>query len=146
MPRKLINEFIIPKCTGKAFTINKGQVLRVIAHEGKQVADIRFLNMNNFKEQFVARHSIALNALQGLGKMNKIIKLYSKPPWENVMLTVIDDKVGVHLMAGQCSSKVWEFWGIKGHRNCCDNFDACLKDYGLSMEDQDSSGAFNVFL
>ena len=45
--RRVVEEFIIPKCSSKAFVVKKGQVVRVIAHEGKQVADIRFLNVHD---------------------------------------------------------------------------------------------------
>lgn len=94
--RRLVEEFVIPKCSSKAFLLTKGQVLRVIAHEGKQVADLRFLNAHDYREQFAAWNSLSLNSIEGIGGLKRIKKLYSKPPWQNVMLTVIDDKVGDH--------------------------------------------------
>jgi len=147
MPYKIIDEFVIPKCTGKAFIVKKGQAIRVIAHEGKQVADIAFLNAHNYKEQFAARHSMMLNNAEGLGSLERITKLYSKPPWENIMLTVTDDKVGAHVLGGHCSEKTWELESHQpGHRSCSDNFDECLREFGLSLEDMDSCGVFNVFM
>ncbi len=108
-------------------------MLRVMAQEGKQVADIAFLNAHNYKEQFAARYSVSLNTFEGLGNLERITKLYSKPPWENVMLTVIDDKVGVHLPGIHCSRKTWELeLHQPGHRSCSDNFDECLREFGLS--------------
>ena len=56
--RKEVEDFIIPKNSSRAFMLKKGQVLRVIAHEGKQVADIRFLNAHDYREQFAAYNSI----------------------------------------------------------------------------------------
>jgi len=41
--RKILNEFVIPKCTGKGFIVKKGEVLRIIDHAGPQVADVIFL-------------------------------------------------------------------------------------------------------
>ncbi|GAI27711.1 unnamed protein product [marine sediment metagenome] len=147
MTRKIADEFVIPKCTGKAFIVKKGQVLRVIAHEGKQVADIIFLNAHNYKEQFAARHSVAVNVAEGLGNAGRITKLYSKPPWENVMLTVIDDKVSVHHLAGHCTRKLWEVeCNQPYHRSCSDNFEECLEVFGIRLEDLDSCGVFNVFM
>ncbi len=147
MSRRIVDEFVIPKCTGKAFVVKKGQVLRVIAHEGKQVADIAFLNAYNYKEQFAARHSMMLNNAEGLGSFERITKLYSKPPWENVMLTVTNDKIGTHVLGGHCTTKTWEMESHQpGHRSCSDNFDECLKNFGLSLEDMDSCGVFNVFM
>ena len=144
--RRLVEEFIIPRCSSRAFLLKKGQGVRVIAHEGKQVADIRFLNAHDYREQFSASLSISLNTLEGIGGRNKIKKLYSKPPWQNVMLTVIDDKVGKHMPGTQCTPKHYELMGQKGHLSCADLFDECLKPYNLSMRDLDSTGVFNVFM
>lgn len=144
--RRLVEEFVIPKCSSKAFLVKKGQVLRVIAHEGKQVADIRFLNAHDYREQFSALNSISLNSMEGIGGRKKLKKLYSKPPWQNVMLTVIDDKVGVHVPGSQCIPKNYELMGKPGHLSCADLFDECLKPYHLSMQDLDSASVFNAFM
>jgi uncharacterized protein YcgI (DUF1989 family) len=144
--RRLVEEFVIPRCSSRAFLLKKGQVLRVIAHEGKQVADIRFLNAHDYREQFSAVNSISLNSIEGIGGRKKLKKLYSKPPWQNVMLTVIDDKVGDHFPASQCLPKTYELMGKPGHLSCADLFDECLKPYNLSMRDLDSGGVFNVFM
>ena len=144
--RRLVGEFVIPKCSSGAFLLKKGQVLRIIAHEGKQVADVRFLNANDYGEQFSATNSISLNAIEGIGGRKKIKKLYSRPPWQNVMLTVIDDKVGIHFPGSQCLPKSYELMGEPGHLSCADLFDECLKPYHLSMKDLDSAGVFNVFM
>ncbi len=78
--RRVVEEFIIPKCSSKAFVVKKGQVVRVIAHEGKQVADIRFLNVHDSREQFVSWLSCSLNIKEGIGGMKRLKKLYSKLP------------------------------------------------------------------
>ena len=143
--RRLVEEFIIPKCSARAFIVRKGQVLRVIAHEGKQVADIKFLNAHDYKEQFAACWSTCA-LFQGGQK--RIKELYSKPPWERVMLTVIDDKVGNHYFDGSCSPKLMEFSPdlVEGDKSCVDLFAECLRPYGLSLADLDSAGTFNVFM
>lgn len=145
-PRRVVEEFIIPKCSSKAFVVKKGQVLRVIAHEGKQVADIRFLSEHDPREQFSSWLSVTLNMREGVGGMKRLKKLYSKLPWQNVMLTVIDDKVGHHLFSGQCIPKFYEMNGQPGHASCAVLFDECLKPYHLSMRDLDSASVFNVFM
>jgi uncharacterized protein YcgI (DUF1989 family) len=143
--RRLVEEFVIPKCSGKAFIVKKGQILRVIAHEGKQVADIKFLNAHHYKEQFAACWSTC--ALFH-GGQKRITELYSKPPWERVMLTVIDDKVGDHFFSGSCSPKIMEFEPdlVEGDKSCVDLFAECLRPYGVSLADLDSDGTFNVFM
>ena len=144
--QKVVGEFIIPRCSSRAFLLKKGQVLKVIAHEGKQVADIRFFNANDYGEQFSAANSISLNAIEGIGGRKKLKKLYSRPPWQNVMLTVIDDTAGEHLPGSQCFQKSYELMGQPGHLSCADLFDECLKPYALSMKDLDSGGVFNAFM
>ena len=144
--REVVEEFVVPRCSSKAFLLKAGQVLRVIAHEGKQVADIRFLNAHDYREQFAAYNSISLNAVENIGGWKKIKKLYSRPPWQNVMLTVVDDKVGQHLMGAQCTPRMYEILGQAGHLSCADLFEQCLEPYQLSFRDLDSAGVFNVFM
>lgn len=129
--------------------LGKGQLLRVTAHEGKQVADIKFLNANDYREQFSAWWSSSLNSDEGIGGVKRIKKLYSKPPWERVMLTVIDDKVGDHLFNGSCSPRVVELKPEQapvGGKTCVELFAECLKPYGITLADLDSAGTFNVFM
>ena len=38
MAWKVVQDLIVPRCTGKTLRVNKGQVFRVIEYEGKQVA------------------------------------------------------------------------------------------------------------
>ena len=144
--QKILNEFVIPKCTGKGFMVRQGEVLRIIDHVGPQVADVIFLNARNYKEQFSAGWSVFLNSIEGIGGFKKIKKLYSKRPWENVMLTVIDDKVGVHVFGGHCTKTYYELLNHSGHRSCSDNFQDAVRSFGLTLEDLDSSGVFNVFM
>ena len=143
---KLVEEFVIPRRSSKAFVVKKGQVLRVTAHEGKQVADIRFLNAHDYKEQFAARWSIPLNSIQKIGGYKKLKQLWSKVPYDNVMLTVIDDKVGDHNFGCQCSPIFVKLKGAPGDLTCAELFDKCLEPYGLSMKDLDSAGVFNLFM
>lgn len=144
--RKLIEEFIIPKCSSKAFILKKGQVLRIVAYEGKQVADVRFINAKDYREQFSGTLSSAWNSRRGIGGVHRLKNLYSKWPWGNLMLTVIDDKVGDHWFSIQCTKESYEFIGQPDHINCADLFDECLQPYHLSMRDLESDGVFNVFM
>lgn len=145
--RELVEEFVTPKASARAFILRKRQVLRITAHEGKQVADVKFLNAHDYQEQFAAVWSIFPNSLEGIGGVRRLQKLYSKPPWERVMLTVVDDKVGDHLFNGSCSPGIAErFPGTPVGATCMDLFAEVLRPYGLSMADLDSAGTFNVFM
>jgi len=145
MSSKVINEFIIPKCTGKAFRVDKGQVFRVIEEEGKQVAGLIFLNAHNYKEQFMAEYSGGLNYFSGVGSHYRLSKLYSKIPYENVMLTVTNNKVGDHFLGTHCTRTTMEILMEPGHRSCSDNFADALGEFGLELEDIYSPSVFNAF-
>jgi len=146
--RRLIEEFVIRKCSAKAFLLKKGQALRVIAHEGKQVADLKFFNAHDYREQFASHWSEGINGVQGIGGARKLTKLYSKPPWERAMLTVIDDKVGDHFPNGSCSERILQYDPdlIEGDKTCMDLFAEILRPYGISLVDLDSAGTYNVFM
>lgn len=144
---KVINEFIIPRCSGKAFRVNKDQVFRVIEHEGKQVAGLIFLNAHNYKEQFMAEFSGGLNYFHpsAMGSHYRLSKLYSKVPYENVMLTVTDNKIGDHFLGPHCTKTMMDIWKVPGHRSCSDNFSDALEEFGLALEDIYSPSVFNAF-
>ena len=147
MPSKVIHDFVIPKCAGKAFKVNKGEMFRVIEHEGKQVASLMFFNAHNYKEQFMAEFSGGLNYFHPshLGSHYRLSKLYSKVPYENVMLTVTDNKIGDHFLGTHCTRTMMEIWKAPDHRSCSDNFTDALKEFGLALEDIYSPSVFNAF-
>ena len=150
MAEKIIHEFVIPKSTGKAFRVNKGQVFRVVEHEGKQVASLMFFNANNYKEQFMAEFSGGLNYFQppdlgSVGSHYRLGELYSKVPYENVMLTVTDNKIGDHFLGTHCTKTTMEVLQVPGHRSCSDNFSDALCEFGLQLEDIYSPSVLNAF-
>jgi len=156
MTLKVVQDVVVPRCTGKTMRVNKGQVFRVIEHEGKQVVDLTFLNAQNYKEHFAAEFSAVLNSLQGIGGYYRLTKLYSKPPYENVMATVIDDKVGNgsrggeragHFMLCHCSKRLVEHLGAPpGVRTCSDNFADAFREIGLEQADTYDETIFNVWM
>jgi len=153
MPRKVVEEFVIPAGKGKAFIVKKGQVLRVIDHMGPQVASVAFFNARNHHEQCSSRWSAFLNDIEDTGGpkrgikggLKRFVKVYSKVPWENVMLTVVDDTVGVHFPGSHCSKKAREIMKLKG-RTCSDNLAECLEEFGLVPENVDSASVLSVFM
>ena len=145
--RSIIEDFIIPATYGRAFIVKKGQILRIIEVEGPQMVDATFLNASDLKEVFHAGMTAAVNMIDGEGTLYKVKKLYSKPPRDNVMLTVVDDPVGVHLAwnGGRCSRKFYaERAGVSNHRSCQDNLAEALAPYGLSEDDVPD--VFNAFM
>jgi hypothetical protein len=155
MAWNVVQDLVVPKSSGKTMRVNKGQVFRVVAHEGKQVVDLTFLNAHNFKEHFAAEHSAVLNSMQGMGGYYRLTRLYSKPPFENVMATVIDDKVGSgarggdragHFLMCHCSNRLLEHLGFPETRTCSDNFADAFREIGLKQEDTYDETIFNVWM
>jgi len=156
MALKVVRDIVVPRCTGKTMRVDRGQIFRVIEHEGKQVVDLTFLNAENYKEQFAAESSAVLNSLQGIGGYYRLSKLYSKPPYENVMATVVDDKVGDgarggeragHFMLCHCSKRLVEHLGAPpGVRTCSDNFADAFREIGLQQSDTYDESIFNVWM
>ena len=151
--RSVVEELVIERATSNAFHLNKGQVLRITAHEGKQVADVRFINAHNYKEQVNAQWSACLNSERPsddiVGGNHRVQELYSKPPWERVMLRVVADTVGRHLFNGACSPRVRELMPGDEYLNdttCSELFGECLEPYGIAVEDLEGSGTLGVFM
>ena len=144
---ELFDEFIMQKCTGKAFVVKQGQSFRVIEIEGKQVASLIFFNAHNYKEQFMAEFSGGLNYFhpEHLGSHYRATKLYSKVPYENEMLSLTDNKIGDHFLGPPCTKTIMETLGEPDHRSCSDNFVDALKEFDIKLEDIYSPSAFNAF-
>jgi len=156
MSERVVQDLVIPKCRGASIRLKRGQVLRVIAHEGKQVLDLNFLNAQNYREHFSAELSAVLNCLEGLGGYYRLTKLYSKPPYENLLATVIDDIVGSgarggergghYIDDGHCTKRLLEFMGFPGDRTCSDNFAEAFAQLDLRQEDTFDTTIFNVWM
>jgi uncharacterized protein len=153
--RSIAEEFIVPASHGRGCIVKKGQVLRISLVEGKQVADVSFLNADNPREGFHVGQTLALNMLEGSGNLQRVSKLYSRPPYENVMLTVVDDPVGVHFawMGGRCSPGIYEVRNRMGigrhvdagsHRTCQQNLEEAVAPFGV--EPDMVPDVFNVFM
>jgi len=133
-------EIFIPAGQAKAFTVKRGQTFRIAQVEGKQVADVIFLNAKDYKETFNAGHTTWLNCIEKTGTVKRVKKLYSKPPRENVMVTVLDDPVGVNLayMGTKCSKLIFKLRDnvdAPPHRTCQDNLAEAIAPYGLGPDD-----------
>ena len=139
---KVSSEFIIPKCEGKAFTVKKGQTLRIIEIEGAQAADMIAFNLHDMKESFSAWLSAHNSEC-----LTRAKKLYSKLPAGNVMFTVLTERDGIYFLnPGRCNRFTYELrYGIKGyHKNCQDILAECIKPYGMTPFDVPE--VFNIFM
>ena len=137
----LLSESVIPACEGRAYEVRESQVLRVIAHEGKQVADLTFFNLHNHAERFDVNLTASFNGRQ----FRTAESLYTNPPFYNVAFTVEHDQYGFNWLHGRCNPKLYERRGASGHRSCQDNIVEALKLYGIP-EEAIPTDTFNVFM
>ncbi len=148
MSRRIIESVTIPRCEGRAVEVRAGQNLRIIAIDGAQVADSTFVALDNHREGYHAGQTVALNMLAGTGTMRRITTLWSRPPYERPMLTVIDDPVGVHFAwnGGRCSRAVYSIRdGIHSDRRTCQgNLEDAVRPWGMDADL--IPDVFNVFM
>ena len=147
MDRKVIVDDIIPATYARAYDLKEGQVLRIYLLEDHQVGDVVFYNANDYKEWFHAGQSWALNQFLGTGDARNFLNFYSKPPRENVMLTVLEDTVKNHWgnQGARCSRRLLDLRGDGAQkRSCQENLEEALQPYGLTGDD--IGDIFNVFM
>jgi hypothetical protein len=123
-----VEEILIPSCEGRSFTVRRGQLLRVVAVEGAQAADLIAFNAADFRESlctWLTRHMS--------GSFAHADKAYTKLPAGRVMFTVEHAPPGVFwLSPGRCNRLKYERLGKPGHPNCQDILAATIEPYGLS--------------
>jgi len=149
MARDLVEDIFIPAGHAVSFRVQRGQIFRLLQVEEKQVADAVFLNAHDYKETFHAGHSTYLNCIEGIGNTKRLAKLYSGPARENVMLTVVDDPVGIHFayIGNRCSRMIYKLRDkvdAPPHRSCQDNLAEALAPYGLGPDDVPE--VFNIWM
>lgn len=145
--RPTLADFVIPAAQARAFLLPRGATLRIHLVEDRQVGDCCFFNADDHREVFHVGQTWALNVLLGTGNAKSFRHFYSKPPRENVMLTVVEDTVRNHWgnMGGRCSRRLYELRdGDRSHRSCQENLAAALVPHGLRGDD--IVDVFNVFM
>ncbi len=149
--RELIRELVIPKEVGRAFVVEKGQVLRVMDIEGPQVADFNAFNKDDPREMFWSGKS---RILQG-AHLTVGNQLWGTPPRMLPMFTIIADTVdhkplphgaaSHDLIYTRCNEAYFEVvTGEKGHPNCQDNLANAIEEFGLTPDYVHD--AFNIFM
>jgi len=149
--RQLRRELVIPKETGKAFLLKRGQILRVIDIEGPQVADFNAFNREDPREMFWSgRTRLLQKAHLTVGH-----QLWSTPPKMRPMFTIIEDTVehlplphgaaSHDLIYSRCNERLFEVVnGEKGRPNCQDNMAGAVREFGLTPDF--IHDAFNIFM
>jgi hypothetical protein len=145
-----IEKFLVPKATGKAFRVGKGQLLRISQPEGPQVVDFDAFNAENPKEYLgssVTRREEGIHVTVGS-------KLWTCAPWERHMFTIVADTVehkacesgarSHDFLMGRCSRvRRRQRWGTDTP-GCQEILAAAIESFGLT-EDY-VHDPFNIFM
>lgn len=145
-----LKEFILPKEKGVAFEVERGQILRILQHEGPQVIDFLAYCKDDLKERFCAgrtRAQVGVHPQKG-------DTLWSIAPYERIMFTILEDTVqhersdegaeGHDLLYSCCSRSVYIPYNMPDHPNCHENIAKAIEPYGLTPADVHDP--FNLFM
>ena len=132
----------IPPQTGTTFTMQRGQILRIIDTDGEQVSDLVCFAKDNSSEYFSSGRTVDYNGKLFLTKGDVLYSNRSRP-----MMTIAADNVGNHTcLYAPCSQEMFQIsYGVnEPHPNCLDNLNNSLAAYGINAHY--IAAPFNVFL
>jgi uncharacterized protein YcgI (DUF1989 family) len=141
MAAKLISAELIPRMQARTFELRTGQLLRLIAIEGKQVGDLTAWNLRDYGEQMNVIFSTTMNDRS----VSHVRRVFSGAPYFNEMLTIESDNHGVHWLGGRCNRFLYQAMGAPDHRNCHDNILEVVAPHGLT-DRQVQMDTLNVFM
>jgi uncharacterized protein len=140
--RNLVFEHVLEPGTGKAMPVLRGQVLRIEQLGNGQCADFNAFNLHDYRECFHTGRTRHLHGLHpSVGD-----HLWSAPPRERPMLTIIADPVGTNdIQYPRCTGFLYEYqYGFELHTNCHDILAESIREYGLTPDDVHDS--FNFWM
>lgn len=143
--RNLVERFVLEPATGKAVPVKRGQVLTITQIADGQCLDLNVYNLADPREHL---HS---GRTRGMGGVNPTVgsHLWSAPPWERPMMTIIEDTVKTNdVNYSRCSAFLYEYhYGFSDavpHSNCHDCFTEAVREWGLRTDQVHDS--FNGFM
>ncbi|MEX0721202.1 MAG: urea carboxylase-associated family protein [Balneolaceae bacterium] len=132
----------IPKQSGAAFKLAKGDRLKVIDPEGEQVSDMVLFNAEETGEK--------LSAGKTMDFEETILITTGHFLWSNrghKMMKILEDSNGRNdFLLAPCSSETFRimYGNEKYHPSCFENFSRNLAPFGI--EPDDIPTAFNIFM
>jgi uncharacterized protein len=129
VPGTIVNEWIIPAKEYSAFTIRRGQTLRFVDIEGKQVPDVVCFNERDLTEHLNMGNSLLLNKRRELRQGDVLYSVICNP-----MMTIAGYSNEESYSYGpMCSEELNRIrYGVPDTRNCRDNFAMALAPWGLN--------------
>lgn len=140
--RQLLFEHVMEPGTGKAVPVLRGQILRLEQIGNGQCADFNAYNLHDYKEHFHCGRTRVVHGLwPTLGD-----SLWSAPPRDREMLTIIADSVGTNdVNYPRCNGVLYEsMFGFERHTSCQDIQAEAQREYGLTPDDVHDS--FNFWM
>src|SRR6188474_1582232 len=148
--RTLVERFTVPRRSGRAWPVRAGQLFRIVAVEGPQVADLNVWSLGNPRERFWASRSRQLHQAH----VSTFDRLWSCLPYLRPMLTIVADTVqygldadgaGCHdLLGTRCDPYVHKLLNGEEWDVCChSNLVRAVRPYHLT--ELDVHDVLNVF-
>ena len=133
---------IIKKQTGVAFTLKRGQMLKVIDPQGEQVSDMVLFNASDIREKISSGKTFDFEESILLSKGNTLWSNRSKK-----MMEITEDTNGRNdFLLAPCSPETFKImYDYSGyHPSCFENLYTNLQPFGITPDDIPT--AFNVFM
>lgn len=133
-------QFIVPGGEGKAFTVQKGQKVKITDLEGQQVIDFIAFSASDYTEFLsVTQTRTSLKQQLYLGKGDILLTNLRNP-----IAKIVEDTVEVHdLLVAACDPYYYKEVGMPDHPSCHQNFVDVLKPYGIDPWQRPDP--FNIF-
>jgi uncharacterized protein len=132
----------IERQSGVGFTLQAGEMLRVIDPEGEQVADLVAFSSRDPAEWLSSGRTLDYNNTIYFTSGHVLYSNRSTP-----MLTIIEDTVGRHdFLYTPCSPETFSIiYKTSGHHpSCFANLSAALRDFGIQPDAIPTT--FNIFM
>jgi uncharacterized protein YcgI (DUF1989 family) len=132
----------IPPQTGTAFTLQKGQYLKVIDPTGEQVSDMVCFNRHDKREWLSSGKTLDYCSTLLITKGHS---LYSNR--SNIMLEIVEDTNGRNdFLLAPCSPETFSiiYGTTEYHPSCFENLYTNLQEYGILPDEIPT--AFNIFM
>src|SRR5262245_46522175 len=148
--RRLVERFVVPRRSGRAWPVRAGHIFRIAAVEGPQVADLNVWNLDNPRERFWASRTRQLHRAH----LTTFDRLWSCLPYLRPMLTITADTIrygldedgaGCHdLLGTRCDPYVHKLLNGEEFDLCChSNLVRAVAPYHLT--EFDVHDVLNVF-
>jgi len=148
--RTLVDRFIVPIRSGKAWPVRAGQLCRIVVVESPQVADFNAWNLHNPRERFWAARTKQLHSAH----VTTYDRLWSCLPYLRPMLTITNDTIkygldadgaGCHdLLGTRCDPYVHKLLNGEDFDYCChSNLVRAIAQYHLT--EADVHDVLNIF-